>query len=214
MVVPTGAAFADGPILDLSAPELHPEDLSALVSAAARRRREYATGRRYARLALGRLGVEPGPLSAGPDRAPTWPRGVTGSISHCENWAVAVVGPSATLGTIGIDVELHRSLPGNVVPLVCSSAEREALARMRPREIAWETVVFSAKESLYKAWHPIAQRWLDFLDVEVRLYPATRCFSARLLRDRETTGQALSCGRFAIDDRHIAASIVLPPRVA
>ncbi|WP_374216235.1 4'-phosphopantetheinyl transferase, partial [Frankia sp. R82] len=48
------------------------------------RRAEFVTGRACARLALARLGVAPRPILRGPRGEPTWPRGIVGSITHCE----------------------------------------------------------------------------------------------------------------------------------
>jgi 4'-phosphopantetheinyl transferase EntD len=65
------------------------------------------------------------------------------------------------------------SLPGE--------AERlRRLAEERP-DIHWDRLLFSAKESVYKAWFPLAQRWLGFEDARLRLNPASRTFEARLL---------------------------------
>src|SRR5262249_33599292 len=44
----------------------------------------------------------------------------------------------------------------------------------------WDRLLFSAKESVYKAWFPLARRWLGFEEADVTLDPAGR-FTARLL---------------------------------
>src|SRR5947208_1552294 len=69
------------------------------------RRREFRAGRLYARQALRGLGIPETAIPIGPDRAPIWPKGVVGSISHSRNLCAAVVGLSADYLGIGIDIE-------------------------------------------------------------------------------------------------------------
>jgi 4'-phosphopantetheinyl transferase EntD len=42
----------------------------------------------------------------------------------------------------------------------------EALAAARP-QVWWDRLLFSAKESVYKAWFPVAERWLGFEDASL-----------------------------------------------
>jgi 4'-phosphopantetheinyl transferase EntD len=61
--------------------------------------------------------------------------------------------------------------------------EREkpaALASARPGT-AWDRILFSAKESVYKAWYPVTGQPLEFEDIVVHIDPRTACFHARLL---------------------------------
>ncbi|RBP64935.1 4'-phosphopantetheinyl transferase EntD [Brevibacterium sanguinis] len=51
--------------------------------------------------------------------------------------------------------------------------------RVRPR-IAWDRLLFSAKESIFKAWSPLMSTWLDFTDCEVRLDPERSTFEGVL----------------------------------
>ena len=59
------------------------------------------------------------------------------------------------------------------------------LARLERDEPAthWGRVLFSAKESIYKAWYPLTGRWLGFDDACLSVDPAGRAFTARLLVD-------------------------------
>lgn len=42
-------------------------------------------------------------------------------------------------------------------------------------------MLFSAKESVYKAWYPLTGRWLDFTDAALAFDPVSGTFTARLL---------------------------------
>ena len=47
--------------------------------------------------------------------------------------------------------------------------------------ISWNRLLFSIKESVYKAQHPLTARWLDFTDVTVAIDPATATFVATVI---------------------------------
>jgi len=54
------------------------------------------------------------------------------------------------------------------------------LARVEPG-IAWDRLLFSAKEAVYKTWYPLTERWLGFEDAVLTIDPEERTFAARLL---------------------------------
>ena len=45
----------------------------------------------------------------------------------------------------------------------------------------WDRLLFSAKESVYKAWFPLTRRWLGFEEADITIDPADGTFTARLL---------------------------------
>ena len=116
--------------------------------------------------------------------APQWPAGVVGSMTHCAGYRAAAVARATTLWTLGIDAEPHDALPAGVLPLVSLAAERELLARLAAERpgVRWDRLLFCAKEAVYKAWFPLARRWLDFEQAAITLTADGRV-SARLLID-------------------------------
>jgi 4'-phosphopantetheinyl transferase EntD len=161
---------------------LYPEEEAAIAKAVDKRRREYTTARHCARRALAALGLPPVPLPSEPRGGPRWPPGIVGSITHCEGYRAAVVARDTDLTSVGIDAEPAGPLPEGVLELVTGPAERVALAALAAAQpdVAWDRLIFSAKESVFKAWYPLARRWLGFEDAEVTLDPAGT-FAARLL---------------------------------
>ncbi|CAG6399113.1 4'-phosphopantetheinyl transferase superfamily protein [Streptomyces cocklensis] len=161
------AAYGDE--LDLA--PLHPEESAAVARAVAKRQREYTAGRACARAALARLGAPPGPLLRDPHRgAPLWPTGVVGSITHCDGYRAAAVARSTDILTLGIDAEPHDRLPEGVLDaIVATDTERAALASLTQRAPAvhWDRLLFSAKETVYKAWYPFHRRMLGFNEAEL-----------------------------------------------
>lgn len=150
---------------DVAAP-LYAVEQEAVRGAVAARRAEFATGRHCARAALRALGVPAGPLPVGTDRAPVWPAGVLGSLTHCVGYRAAAVGRAGgVVQALGIDAEPNGPLPEDVRDLVLTPGEADGGSRVG---MAWrDRLVFSAKESLFKAWWSHERRWLDFGDARV-----------------------------------------------
>ncbi|XVU26702.1 4'-phosphopantetheinyl transferase family protein [Actinoplanes sp. CA-054009] len=167
---------------DLPGEEPFPGEEHLIARATEGRRREFITGRRSAREALRRLGLAPVPILTGPRRQPLWPDGVVGSITHCAGYRAAAVARSGAVASVGIDAEPHDALPPEVVPGVTLPAEREMLAALGG-ELHWDRLLFSAKESIYKAWFPLTGRWLGFDECVLSIDPGLRTFTGRPLVD-------------------------------
>jgi 4'-phosphopantetheinyl transferase EntD len=192
---------------------LFPEEAEHAARFAPVRRAEFAAVRACARAALGELGFPPAPILPGPRREPTWPDGVRGSMTHCEGYCAAAVALAEDVLSLGIDAEVNRPLPDVVTDYVTSEAERDmlaGLARSAPVALPWETLLFSAKESVYKTWFPLTRRWLGFEEAEVELDPAGT-FTARLLVPAAPLPELLH-GRWAAADGLLATAIALPGR--
>jgi 4'-phosphopantetheinyl transferase EntD len=192
--------------------ELMAAELAAIERAVPKRRREFAAGRHCSRLALARLGIEGFPILPGPRREPLWPSGIVGSITHCDSFAAASVARAGELRSIGVDAEPAGPLPEGVGPIVCSPDELRWVARRAGDGVAWDKLVFSAKESVYKAWFPLTKRWLDYQDVAVELDPATGRF---LAVPRFSAPPVLGPqfkgfdGRFAVSDHHVFTAVTI-----
>jgi 4'-phosphopantetheinyl transferase EntD len=187
----------------------------ALLGAATanKRRREFTAGRTCARRALGRLGLPEAPILRGPMREPLWPEGVVGSITHCRGYRAAAVTWQHDVLTLGIDAEVHDELPRGVLDEVAVAGERAWLDASPPPLIHWDRLLFSAKESVYKAWFPLMRRWLGFEDAVVTFDPAAQTFVARLLIEAPAVdGRALEhfSGRFLVRDGLVLTAVVVP----
>ena len=162
---------------------LFPEEEQVVARAVDARRREFATVRRCAREALRRLGHDPAPLLPGPGGAPVWPAGVRGSMTHCPGYAAAAVAPVDRVAAIGIDAEPDEPLPEGVLDLLATPGERTWLDRSAPPGGPHlDRLLFSAKESAYKAWFPAVGEWIEPQQTEVRFGPGGRSFTVHLRR--------------------------------
>lgn len=190
---------------DLAGP-LFPEEEALLARAVDKRRREFTTGRHCARAALRELGVAPVAILRGEKGEPLWPAGVVGSLTHCAGYRAAAVARAEDVVTMGIDAEPHEPLPDGILDQIAGPTEMAHLAELRDG-CDWDRLLFCAKEATYKAWFPLARRWLGFHDAEVTIDPVGWTFSSRLLVPGPVTGFS---GRFVATPAHLLAAIVIP----
>ncbi|MBC7179870.1 MAG: 4'-phosphopantetheinyl transferase superfamily protein, partial [Roseovarius sp.] len=156
---------------------LWPEEATAMARAVPNRRREFAAGRRAARNALATLGHAPAAIPMAPDRAPLWPEGVTGTISHGAGICLALLGRSEDWAGLGLDLEPALPLPEDTVATICTPAERETVTQDPSGLLSRH--LFCAKEATYKAQYAQSRRLLSFHDLEVT-FDASGDFSAEL----------------------------------
>jgi 4'-phosphopantetheinyl transferase EntD len=150
---------------------LYPEEEAFVARAVPKRRREFTVARVCARRAMEKLGVAPRPILPGERGAPGWPDGLTGSMTHCDEYAAAALVRTTDLASLGIDAEPHSTLPEGVLEAIALPTEKARLRRLtvdRP-SLHWDRLLFSAKESVYKAWFPLTGRWLDFSEADIEV---------------------------------------------
>ncbi len=191
---------------------LRPDEARFVADAVGTRQREFALGRLLAHEALRSIGAPDGPIEVGANREPLWPVDTVGSITHCDGYVAAAVAFRRDVRSLGVDAEPAAPLPRDVVTLVASPAERARLDGVGP---AAERVLFSAKESIYKAWFPLTGRWLGFEDCDLTLLPSdptTGSFVGNVHRASLIEEHDIGTfhGRYEIDGRHICTAVVVP----
>lgn len=193
----------------LPAAGILPDEERFVRNAGETRRREFAAGRMAARRALASLGLPGTAIAAAQDRAPVWPQGVVGSISHCANLCLAAVAPAAAYRSVGIDVEPAEPLPEDILDTVCTPAERNWLeTRPAAERGLLARAIFCAKEAAYKCQYPLTGELIDFHAFEIALEGGA--FRATFLQTvgRFAAGSDLE-GRIAISDAFIVSAITL-----
>jgi 4'-phosphopantetheinyl transferase EntD len=136
-------------------------------------------------------------------------------MTHCAGYRACAVARDRDLLTIGLDAEPHGPLPDGVLKAVASPQERKRLAALAAAAPGthWDRMLFSAKESVYKAWFPLTQRWLGFEDASVTIDSDEGTFTAELLvdgpliKDEPLTGFT---GRWLVDQGLIITVIAVP----
>lgn len=147
---------------------------------------EWQAGRRAARRAIGHLTGQPAIPGSGPDRAPRWPAGLVGAITHHRGLAMALVGRAARFAGLGVDCETLIDDPDRLAPLILAPGEPALGSGAAPL-----TLAFSAKESLFKALSPQLGRFFGFGAAEI----AAPCHGGVLLRLRQDLGGGWCRGR-------------------
>jgi 4'-phosphopantetheinyl transferase EntD len=208
------AVLAEEVFGDLPDVTLFPAEEALIANAVDKRRREFATARACARAALARLGVPPVPILAGPRGAPQWPSGIVGSITHCAGYRCCAAGRACEVTTIGVDAEPHDVLPDGVLDAIALEREKLMIADLAAElpGVCWDRILFSAKESVYKAWFPLAHRWLGFGDADIEINPENHTFTARLLvPGPEVNGAEIAgfSGRWLVSDALIVTAIAV-----
>jgi 4'-phosphopantetheinyl transferase EntD len=189
---------------------LFPEEEAAVAKAVEKRRREFAAGRTAARAALAQLGFAPQAIRASDDRAPEWPIGVVGTISHTKHCCAVAVARSDRYAGLGLDVEGAEALKPELYRAICTPDEVARLARLPPL-VDWGKVVFSAKEAFYKCYYPSMRVFLGFHDVELEIDPEARRFTAAIINPDKPAidGLRVLQGNLQWDDELVYASVVL-----
>jgi enterobactin synthetase component D len=196
--------------LESAFPDAHVDP--TLDGAVPKRRLQYAAGRHCAVTALRGLGLDVSRLDRGADGLPVWPAGVAGSISHCDDLACAVVVNTSDARAAGLDVErvVSRRRAARVGPLVVDRDELLSARAAGIDEALAVTLLFSAKETLFKCLFPIVRRWFGYS--AARIQPnEDGSFDARLtsaLSDGLQAGTNLT-GRWTVSSGRVYTALFL-----
>jgi 4'-phosphopantetheinyl transferase EntD len=187
---------------------LQPAEREAVEGAAQSRVEQFTAGRVCSRIALGRFGVATTtPIVQGEDRAPIWPEGFVGSITHTDTWCAAAVARAEDLRSLGIDLEAATPLKEALWRRVCTEKEREWL-RQLPNSGLMGKVLFSAKESVYKCQYPLTTRFLGFHAVELELGDGTFRAVFRQSAGEFKPGDVVR-GKYLVEDGLVASACEL-----
>lgn len=152
-----------------------------------RRQEVFRSGRLAAYAALKKAGFSD-PISEvhrisvvgkNPDRSPCWPTGFVGSITHSDNWVLAVAARSSDYQSLGIDSEIMvaERLAKDLQPNIGTPSEWKLIDDAGMKLTSAFTLLFSAKESFYKCWYPLKRKFMDHPDVQAYDIMPDRCDS-------------------------------------
>ncbi len=178
----------------------------------AKRQAEFLAGRLCARSALQQLADLHHVPAIGDDRAPIWPPGISGSITHGTGWAGAIVAHSRQWQGLGLDMETLLD-DERATRLAGEILTPDELARMDPAQVSLTvTLTFSIKESLFKALYPIVGKRFYFEHAEVVEWDSTGRVRMRLLTElSHRWGHGVEIeGQFSVQDEHLLSLIAIP----
>ena len=168
---PDHISFCLLPIHSTSNQKLHPAEenyFSQLSSVS--RKEHYRSGRICAGEVLSKLGTIGQPVLRDPQtREPLWPEGISGAITHSGNWAAAAAGKTSDVLGIGIDLEdLERQVDSRISRHVCIPEEQKWLQECGEECLEQNLkIIFSTKESIFKAFFPYTRTYLHFHDARI-----------------------------------------------
>ncbi len=181
----------------------------------AKRRQEFFYGRLSARQAIRQLNFGfDGQIPIAKDRQPVWPDGLIGSITHCANYAAAMIASRRNYLGLGIDAEvvLSEQQASRLADAIATPAELALLSTQVPDFGTRVSLLFSAKESVYKALYPVTQQFLEFHEVQLidASKPEQLGFRVNAACSSELpVKQPINC-RFGVADGLVSTVTLLP----
>lgn len=164
-IAPNGVRTGCRRIREGDEAHLLPEEARSIPARQPAMRSASGAARWIAHLLLADIGVNDFALLRTPSGAPAWPGGITGSLAHDDDMAVAAVAVVGQIRSLGIDVEPALPLPDDIFALVAIPADQADTA---DRHLAGR-ILFAAKEAVYKAVYPLDRQVLGYEDITVDL---------------------------------------------
>ena len=141
-----------------------------------KRQAEYLAGRVCAAQALTALNCDNPIVHTADDRVPIWPVDTFGSITHTKDIAAAIAGVKHGATAVGIDVEklMKDSKETKLQTYILREDEKTQFNELGEQVTHPLSVIFSAKESIYKALYPFVKKYFGFDKARLIAFDETR----------------------------------------
>lgn len=180
-----------------------------------KRKSEFLAGRYCATMAIDQLSLNSNKvLLVMPDRAPIWPIGLIGSITHTDNFASAIAFSSTDYLSVGIDCEtiIEIGKAEKISSLVMTISEFALFSGAKIDFNLLCSIIFSSKESIYKCLYQITKVEFYFQDAEiVNIDFSEKIFEFRLIKklsDKFDIGYH-GFGSYIVFDNYIHTSVIV-----
>ncbi|WP_411221780.1 4'-phosphopantetheinyl transferase family protein [Marivita sp. S2033] len=159
---------------------------SRIARAVPKRQAEFLAGRLLARHGQRALGLSPDPVGTADSRAPVWPYGLVGSITHARGRCAVLISTDAQQSH-GIDTE--QIAEGDSLKAILSQtlSDRDKALLSKTETARDATLAFSAKETLFKALYPQIGQFFGFDAAELAEPPGPDTLRLRLTADLSRT---------------------------
>lgn len=191
---------------------LRREEYDAVKDAVTKRRNEFGAGRMCAQAALELQGTKGFVLVRNPDGSTAWPTGIIGTISHSDLWCGAAVARQSDYAGIGFDIEALDRITHKIAKRVLIDREMDWVSRQPGDENGkWFTLMFSAKESIYKCLSPLVGGDIRFSDAEIIPSVDGRSFKTRLTEkiSSRVPSSLILRGRYLLHEEEMFSGVVL-----
>lgn len=168
----------------------------SLQSASPKRIEEFLAGRFCALKAIEKLDVELKDLPVGEHREPIWLEGIVGSIAHTKGIAIAIVGDTKKLQMIGVDIEgiVTTGKRLSVQKTVLTEKDFELMNSFsEDLHNKVFTIIFSAKEAIYKALYPQIKKYFGFHEANIKSIDLDAGKIELIIRDEKFIGIIQTC---------------------
>lgn len=193
--------------------KIYPEELECVKNTASKRIHEFSTGRLCAKKALNQVGIKDYPVLVGNDREPIWPDNIVGSITHCKDIVGVAVAKNEAICGIGLDIERIKKLRYDISRHVCTNAEKAWLTKFSnstEKNDLIVTLLFSIKESVYKAFYHYKGIKLGFQDCTITPELSGNKALIQFHNNYEVYENSVTISlRFYIGQEHIYSSTVI-----
>jgi len=150
-------------------------------------------------------------VGIGQHREPLWPKGIMGSISHGKSISIAL-SQEKNIGGIGVDIQTTFSDKEAKISrkIILNHTEKELL-RENPFDLSHKqllTLIFSSKESFFKAVFSQVGGYFDFKDVSV-MSVDTQALQIRIVTHIKLTEKITANQSYVIDYQWINKNRVI-----
>lgn len=206
-------SFSVKNLSSLSFFHLHPDEEKLLGKNWHKKRiNEFILGRCAANEALKRFFPSPPPVLKGENWEPLWSENTTGSISHKEEIAIAVVCKKSQYKGLGIDVENRKQeIDFDICRFICTEKEIQGIYRLHEKDLVLK-VIFSVKEAIFKAFFHTSGKFLGFEDIEITFKHGFHQLSAVLIKEMDADFIRGYCFnvQFTVTENYIVSLCVIP----
>lgn len=188
---------------------------NGLLNAVPKRKAEFLAGRYSAKQlarALEISRVDSIEVKIGLHREPIWPLGLKGSITHNGSTAICLMSKSPQVCSLGIDIEtiMSEDLARNISSQICNKQEVQLLLSQEIIKRKAITLIFSAKESIFKALYSKVGKYFDFDEavlMDVNLSNSRMCYQLNRSFARKYSVPSLVEVDFMINDEVVVTAV-------
>lgn len=209
--------FPPGVIVHSGAPQaiegtLFAEEEAQIARALEKRRAEYRAARILARRGLEELGRAPVAIVNAPDRAPIFPEGTVGTITHTRGFCLVALASSNDFLALGADAEEATPLKEGLFETILRPEEEAQLRRSVSGDklALYAKLIFSIKEAAYKAQYALSRRYFGFSGMRIHLDEGS--FDAELMLEAPPFSRGHRFrGTYRIESGLILSALALGP---
>ena len=183
--------------------DLLTEEAAVTVNYSDKRLRDFCSVRLIARELLQNYEINNFPILPDSERAPLWPSGIVGTITHCKDLCGVAISQTKHYRSLGFDMENIRDLNFSTRKFICTYEEEKwLLAQPEASRILNLLLIFSIKESLYKCIYQAEHNKINFKTFSAIPVRKDKGFELKAIDDQYRTFEQIKT-RYHATDSHV-----------